>query len=214
MTIGRLHLITAGGDALRVLDATRTALRAGAPVVQVRRKTGTDLARLSFAADVHAIARETGATCIVDDRIDVALAVGADGVHVGVDDLPVEAARRLLAAGAIVGATCRHADDARRAVDAGATYLGVGPVFATSSKTGLPDPIGLAGLEGVVDAVTIPVVAIAGITVDRVAAVLDVGAYGVAVMGAVYDAPDVADVVAEFLAALDEPAHRHVEVTR
>lgn len=189
-TIPKLHVVTPPGVDERELATTEALLRAGAPLVQVRTKAIDDRARLRTASVVLSAARAVGATCLVNDRVDIALAAGADGVHVGADDLPAAVARRLLGRDAIVGATCRDAEDARRAQAEGASYLGVGPVFATSTKTGLPDPMGPRGVEAVAAAVDVPVIAISGITADNAAAVLDAGAWGVAVVGAVYGAVD------------------------
>jgi len=189
-TIPKLHVVTPPGVDERELATTEALLRAGAPLVQVRAKAAEDRARLRTASVVLSAARAVGATCLVNDRVDIALAAGADGVHVGADDLPVAVARRLLGRDAIVGATCRDAEDARRAQAEGASYLGVGPVFATSTKTGLPEPMGPRGVEAVAAAVGVPVIAISGITADNAAAVLEAGAWGVAVVGAVYGAAD------------------------
>jgi len=190
-TIPKLHVVTPPGVDERDLATTHALLQAGAPLVQVRTKAVDDRTRLRAASGVMRSARTTGATCLVNDRVDIALAAGADGVHVGTDDLPATVARRLLGPDLIVGATCRNAEDARRAEGEGASYLGVGPVFATSTKTGLPEPMGPRGVEAVAAAVDVPVIAISGISVDNAAAVLDAGAWGVAVVGAVYgaDAP-------------------------
>lgn len=201
--IARLHLITPATAHPELLPRIDRALDAGASWVQARRKHGTDRDRLEFVREVARICAARAATCVVDDRVDLAAATGA-GVHVGAEDLPVDVARTLLGAHAIVGATCRNADDARRARDAGASYLGVGPVYATTTKDGLPDPIGLAGLEAVAAAVDLPVIAISGITVERVAAVLAAGAHGVAVVGAVFGSDDVAGAVRRLLDALGE----------
>jgi len=182
--LGRLHVLV---DSLIVAEA---ALEAGAPTLQVRLKSGTDGDRYRLA---HAIAKRcqaAAATCLINDRADLAVAVDADGVHVGADDLPVPVVRRIVGPGALVGGTARDPDTARRLVGEGASYLGVGPTFATTSKTGLPDPIGVAGVRAVVDAVDVPVIAIAGITADTVEAVMATGAWGVAVIGAVVDSPD------------------------
>lgn len=201
-SIARLQVITPDATDPSVLERTRLALAAGAPWVQVRSKTATDRARFALARSAVELCAARAATCVIDDRIDVALAAGADGVHLGADDLPVADARRLLGPHAVIGATCRDADDARRALDDGASYLGVGPVYATTTKVGLPDPIGPAGLAAVARAVDLPVIAISGITGARIHEVLDAGAHGVAVVGAVYDAPDIADAVHALLAAL------------
>jgi len=189
-TIPKLHVVTPPGLDAGVLATTQALLRAGAPLVQVRTKGIDDRARLAAASAVLDAAQATGATCIVNDRIDIALAAGAHGVHLGAEDLPASIARRLLGTGAIVGATCRNPEDARRAEDEGASYLGVGPVHATSTKSGLPDPMGPQGVERIAAAVAIPVIAIAGVTAANAGAVLDAGAWGVAVVGAVYGADD------------------------
>lgn len=189
-TISKLHLVTPPGVGERDLATTQALLGAGAPLVQVRTKAVDDRARLAAATAVVDAARGAGATCLVNDRLDVALAAGADGVHLGADDLPVAVARRLLGPDAIVGATCRNADDARRAEADGASYLGVGPVYATSTKAGLPEPMGPRGVAAVAAAVTVPVIAISGVTTDNARAVLDAGAWGVAVVGAVYGSDD------------------------
>ncbi|GAA2620487.1 thiamine-phosphate synthase [Paractinoplanes durhamensis] len=188
----RLHIVT---DAL---DVVRGAIGHGPVVIQVRVKSGDrDAYQLTVAA--LALCRAAGdALCLVDDRVGVALAAGADGVHVGADDLPVEAARRVLGPAAILGATCRNPSSARAAVAGGASYLGVGPVFATISKVGLPPPIGVDGLAAVVDAVPgTPVIAIAGITVARVA---ELPGHGVAAISAI--AADPAGATVKFLGAL------------
>ena len=175
-------------DSLIVAEA---ALEAGAPTLQVRVKTGTDARpppperRRSPSA-----AAAAGATCLVNDRADVALAVGADGVHVGAEDLPVAAVRRLVGPDLLVGGTARDPATGRRLVEEGASYLGVGPTFATKSKRGLPEPIGVAGVRAVASAVSVPVIAIAGITAESVDEVIAAGACGVAVIGAVADSPD------------------------
>lgn len=202
MTIGRLHLITPDTADPAVLDVTRTVLAAGVPVVQVRRKSGTDRERLAQLRSYVDACTSVGATCVVDDRVDLALAAGAAGVHVGADDLPVTEARRLLGPGAVVGGTCRDAEDARRAEAEGATYVGVGPVYASSTKVGLPEPMGPAGIERIAAAVSIPVIAISGITLERVPELLDAGVHGVAVVAAIYGAPDPVAAASGFLAAL------------
>lgn len=200
--VPRLHVVTPPAVGPGVVDTTRTVLAAGAPLVQVRTKDVTDRVRLAHTAEILAVASAARATCLVNDRVDLALALGADGVHLGDDDLPVDLARRLLGEHALIGATCRNPEAARRAVDAGASYLGVGPTYATSTKIGLPEPMGPAGVEAIARAVSIPVIAIAGVTARRVHELLDAGAWGVAVVGAVYDAPDPVGAVAELLEVL------------
>jgi thiamine-phosphate pyrophosphorylase len=182
--LGRLHVLV---DSVALADA---ALDGGAPTLQVRIKSGSDADRYRLAATVADRCRAAGATCLINDRADVAMAVAADGVHVGADDLPVEAVRRIMGPTALVGGTARGPATARRLLAEGVSYLGVGPVYTTESKLGLPEPIGLDGLRSVVAAVEVPVLAIAGITADRVDEVLAAGAWGVAVIGAVAGAED------------------------
>jgi thiamine-phosphate pyrophosphorylase len=177
--IGRLHVLV---DSVPLAEA---ALEGGAPTLQVRVKLGPDRRRFDTVAAIAERCRDAGAACLVNDRADFAVAAGADGVHVGAEDLPVAVVRRVVGPGAVVGGTARDPATGRRLVEAGASYLGVGPTFVTRSKVGLPAPIGLEGLRAVAEAVTVPVIAIAGITAARVPDVLAAGAWGVAVLGAV-----------------------------
>jgi len=206
--LGRLHLITdtrPGRDALATVTA---ALAAGVPVVQVRvQDTATDREAYAFAERVRRLCDRHQATCLVNDRLDVALAAGAAGGHVGADDLPAGAARRVLGPAAVLGVTCRDPESAKAALAAGASYLGVGPAFGTGTKGGLPDPIGPAGVAAVAAAVPeLPVIAIGGVRADRIGPLRTAGAYGVAVVSAVSAAADPAAAIRELLRALGGPA--------
>lgn len=201
--LARLHLVTPAGDPGSVVAAVEEALQAGAPLIQLRVKGGSDRARWSLAEVVSERCRWAGARLVLNDRADLARAVGADGVHVGDDDLPVAAVRRVLGPSAVVGATCRDAEAARRAEAEGATYLGVGPAYATSTKEGLPDPLGPSGVGRVAAAVAIPVIAVGGVTAERVPELLDAGCHGVAVSAAVFAAPDTRVATEELMATLD-----------
>ncbi|GIF12304.1 thiamine phosphate synthase [Actinoplanes teichomyceticus] len=171
----RLHVITDS------LDVVRGVAGLGPLAVQIRVKTNDAQAYALTVAAVE-ICRPAGTMCLVNDRVGVALAAGADGVHLGADDLPVAAARRVLGAGAVIGATCRTPEAARAAVADGADYLGVGPAFATTTKVGLPPPLGPERVAVVAAAVPgTPVVAIGGITLDRLPLP---GVHGVAAVGA------------------------------
>ena len=207
MVLGRLQVIvnvTASSDQAAALELTEVVAGAGAPTIQLRAKGLTDAVLFDLATAVQDVCARHGSSLVVNDRVDIALAVGAAGVHVGDDDLPVVAARRLLGPGRVLGATARDLPAARRAEQAGATYVGVGPCYATTTKSDLPDPVGPAGIAGVAGYVGIPVIAIAGVTADRVPEVLAAGAYGVAVVGAVAAADDPARATREFLAALEK----------
>jgi thiamine-phosphate pyrophosphorylase len=201
--IGRLQVLTdldAPGDPLDLVD---DALAGGAPVIQVRAKALDDRALLSLAEAVVARCRAAGATCLVDDRVDIALASGADGVHLGDLDVPVAVARRLLGPDAVIGATARDPESAVARVAEGADYLGVGPTYATTTKDGLPDPIGPAGVASVAAAVSVPVIAIAGISLARVPEVMASGVHGIAVVGAVSRAADRTQATADLFAAVE-----------
>ncbi|MFJ8580248.1 thiamine phosphate synthase [Micromonospora sp. NPDC093277] len=204
-SLGRLHLITdtrPGCDPLAVLRAALPVARAEL-VVQVRvADDATDREAYDLAHRVVALCRPYGATCLVNDRLHVALAVDAAGGHVGAEDLPVPAARRVLGRAAVLGVTAREPLGAAEAVAAGASYLGVGPCHATATKAGLPDPIGPDGVRAVVEAVDVPVIAIGGVTAARVPALRAAGAYGVAVVGALSQTADPARATAELLGAL------------
>ncbi|MBO3739938.1 thiamine phosphate synthase [Actinoplanes flavus] len=187
----RIHVIT------DTLDVVRGVAGLDDIAVQIRVKSH-DAAAYALVVAALEICRPVGTMVLVNDRVGVALAAGADGVHVGADDLPVEAARRVLGPGAIVGATCRTPAAARAAVAAGASYLGAGPAFHTTTKDGLPPPLGPAAIAAVAEAVPgTPVLAIGGITADRVPLL---AVHGVAAVSAF--AADPKGAAAEFLAVL------------
>ncbi|GAA1523027.1 hypothetical protein GCM10009827_044280 [Dactylosporangium maewongense] len=201
--LGRLHLITDTRPGRDVLGVVGHALAAGFTVVQVRPEDSvTDREAYELTLRVVALCRAAGAVCLVNDRLHIALAAGADGAHVGADDLPVSAARRVLGPHAILGATARNPVSARQAVADGASYLGVGPAYSTTTKTGLPAAIGPSGVRAVVEAVDVPVIAIGGVTPSRAATLFAAGAHAVAVVGAMSTAPDPAAAAAAFAAVL------------
>ena len=136
--LGRLHVLTDTRDGRDALTVVAAALSAGAPVVQVRSKGGTDRELHDLAERVARMCDDAGALCLVDDRVDVALAVGAGGTHLGAHDLPMAAARRVAGPDHVLGGTARDLQLARDLVAQGATYLGVGPTAATTTKDGLP----------------------------------------------------------------------------
>jgi len=203
----RLHLVTdarPGRDALHIVAAALSVAAPGELAVQVRVEDEvTDRQAYAFALAVLGLCRPRQVLCLVNDRLHVALAVDADGGHVGAADLPVAAARKVLGAAGVLGATCRDAPAARAAVAAGASYLGVGPAYLSTTKDGLPEPLGPAGVGAVALAEPgTPVIAIGGITVDRVAPVRNAGAHGVAVVGTLANAADPARVAAELFKAV------------
>lgn len=185
----RVHCITDfasyGPDQLALLERV---VAEGVDAVQVRAKRLDDRELYAFTRALVDRLAGTGARVIVNDRLDVALAAGAHGVHLGLDDLPLGQARRLAPAGFLLGGTCRSAEHARAAQAQGADYVGVGPVYPSRTKDGLPGPIGLDTLAAA--AAVLPAIAISGIDAQRVPEVMARGAYGVAVVSAVWRAPD------------------------
>lgn len=178
------------GAGRTVVDVVRAALRGGAPAIQLRMKDAPAREMAELARALRAETRAAGALLFVNDRVDVALAAGADGAHVGQDDLPVAAARALAPPGFLLGVSAETAVLACAAEADGADYVGVGPVYATGSKAGAGDAVGTERIAQVVAAVRIPVVGIGGITIANAPPVVRAGAAGVAVISAVMRAPD------------------------
>lgn len=168
----------------------RAALAGGTPAVQLRAKQSTGREMFELAASLVRETRAAGALLFVNDRVDVALAAGADGAHVGDEDLPLAAARRATPPGFLLGRSVETVEQARRAERDGADYLGVGPVFRTGSKPDAGAPIGTSRVAEIAHAARIPSVGIGGITAVNSAEVLRAGAAGVAVIRAVLGDPD------------------------
>ena len=208
LTPRRLRLIVITDDGLAaprdVETVVRAALEAGAPAVQLRAKGVGAGELLERARRLRRLTADAGALLFVNDRLDVALAAGADGVHVGPTDLPLEAVRRAVPNDFLVGVSTDDPEEARRAEAAGADYVGCGAVFGTSTKDVGDEAIGTDGLDRVARAVSIPVVGIGGVTPERAPAVAATAASGVAVVGAVMAAADPADAVRRLLAAFGE----------
>ncbi len=201
----RLVVIAERSLAARPLVAVvREALEAGAPCIQLRNKGDSASALFETGLELRTLTHRHGALLIVNDRLDVALAVGADGVHVGPDDVPVAAVRWAAPRGFLVGHSTDDPELARRAVAEGADYLGCGTVYATTTKKDAGAVIGVEGLRRVVGAVGVPVVGIGGITAARARDVAKSGAAGVAAVGGVMATADVAGAVREYLSAFDD----------
>lgn len=208
--IGRFHVLTDFHLQQQHSHAeiARQAIAGGADVIQFRQKRGGIRNKLIEAKRVQAVCADAGVPLIINDHIDVAQAIGAAGVHLGQDDFPIEDARHVLGPEAIIGATATTEDQARRSYESGADYIGFGPVFTTQSKFNRSSVKGLNGLAATCEAVPVPVIAIAGITSDRVQPTLEVGAHGVAVLSAVATADNPQDAAARIRAAIDEAVAR------
>ena len=184
-----------------VMDVVRAALRGGAPAIQLRMKDAPARDQLAAAIELRGYTRAAGALLFVNDRLDVALAAGADGVHLGPDDIPVAAARASTPPGFFIGYSTDDPERARDAERDGADYIGCGAVFGTRSKDVGGEAIGTARVAEVARSAAIPVVGIGGIGTANIAQVAATGAAGAAVIGAVMSAEDPAAAVRELLAA-------------
>lgn len=171
------------GAPISLEEQARLTLAGGATALQLRDKGVDGGELLAEARRMLRLCREWGVPLFVNDRLDVALACGADGAHLGQSDLPVAEARRLAPRPFTIGASARTPEDAERAVRDGADYLGVGAVFPTGSKDDA-QVIGLEGLRAVVRSVSVPVVAIGGISLENLEEVMACGVDGVAVISA------------------------------
>jgi thiamine-phosphate pyrophosphorylase len=187
---GLYALIDSGvAPQLSLTEKAEAVLEGGVRVLQLRMKGVPDGEALAAARAVVARCEGVGALCLINDRVDLALLAGAHGVHLGDHDLPPAEARRLLGPGAVVGVTCRSRAHLDAAAAAGATYGGVGPVFATRTKVVDAPLLGLEGLRERVAGSPLPVVAIGGISLESIAGVASAGAHGAAVAGALLGAP-------------------------
>ena len=185
-----------------VPETVRQAVEAGVRAVQLRDKDATDEEFVAMARILGPICASAGALFLVNDRVRLAAACGADGAHVGQDDMDAATARTMLGPGAVLGVSVRTAEEARAAERAGADYVAANMVFATSTKTDLPGPLGIASVRELRSVVTIPLVAIGGITTENASEVLAAGADGLAVVSALMASPDLPGDVGRFFALL------------
>jgi thiamine-phosphate pyrophosphorylase len=190
MALSRLYFITAETDPLWQIGE---ACRAGIRLIQLRIKEATDGEFLATAREAMEICRSWGSRLIINDRVEVAAAVDADGVHVGLQDLPVREARRILGVGKIVGGTANTVEDIREHYRGGADYIGLGPYRYTTTKKKLSPILGLEGYQRVMrqleaEGVSVPVFAIGGIGVGDIRGLVEAGVYGVAFSGLLVNA--------------------------
>jgi thiamine-phosphate pyrophosphorylase len=201
-----LYLVTdsslARGRSHREIVAA--AIRGGVTMVQYREKNGTTREMVTEALDLRNLCHGQGIPFIVNDRLDVALAVDADGVHVGQDDLPATLARKLIGRGKILGVSAGNVEQALAAVADGADYVGASPVFATPTKPDAPAAMGLQGLEAMARAIAVPLVAIGGVNASNAASMIRAGARGVAVVSAIVNADDVEAAARELRRVIDQ----------
>jgi thiamine-phosphate pyrophosphorylase len=188
------------GDVRRTLVVAARALSGGASAILVRRPHATAFELFALVRQLRPSTRAANCLLLVSDRADVAVAADADGVHVGARSLPVAAARRAVGPALLVGRSVHNLDEAGQAEEEGASYLVVGPVFATPSHPGAP-PLGLGPYREAALRARVPVVAIGGITSDNVRLVAQAGGHGAAAIGAFFSATDAAETARAFRAA-------------
>jgi thiamine-phosphate pyrophosphorylase len=185
-----------------LIEVVHQAGDAGVTLVQYRNKTGSMKQAYVAAHALRGVAAERGMTFIVNDRCDLALAVAADGVHLGQADLPVLLARKVVGPTMLIGVSTHNPEQVRMATEEGADYLGFGPIFQTRTKANHDPVVGIEGLAGVRALTTLPIFAIGGIAPDSVPALRAAGANGVAVASAILNAVDRSRMLAEFMASL------------
>jgi thiamine-phosphate pyrophosphorylase len=175
-------------------------------IVQYRSKTASMKEAYTEALPLRKLAAELGILFIVNDRCDLALAVDADGVHLGQEDLPLDLARKVMGPEKLIGISTHNPAQVREASAGKPDYLGFGPIFKPGSKQDHDPVVGIEGLRAIRALTSLPVFAIGGITAENVGEAMQAGANGVAVISAILKAPDIKQAVSDFLAQMPAPA--------
>ena len=182
------------------------AAEAGACLFQYRNKTASMKEAYTEALALRHAAAKAGVLFIVNDRCDLALAVDADGVHLGQGDLPLDLARKVMGPDKLIGISTHNSDQVREATAGKPDYLGFGPIFKPGSKQDHDPVVGLEGLRAMRELTSLPVFAIGGIQIEQVGEVVRAGANGVAIISAILKAPDISHAVKSFLAQMPKSA--------
>lgn len=188
-----------------LLDVVRVAATAGVKLFQYRNKAASMKTAYTEALPLRELAHELGALFVVNDRCDLALAVDADGVHLGQGDLPLNLARQEMGPDKLIGISTHSREQVVAATAGGPDYLGFGPIFTPGSKLDHDPVVGLQGLRTIRPLTALPIFAIGGITADRAEEVIRAGADGVAVISAILKAPDISQAVTDFVLRLSIP---------
>ncbi|MBL6968222.1 MAG: thiamine phosphate synthase [Desulfobacteraceae bacterium] len=185
--IGRLHILTDTRLQSRFshLQLTEMAIAGGADTIQFRHKEGSTREMIEIAAQMKRLCADKDVMFIVNDRVDIAMATQADGVHLGQDDFPIPVARELLGKNRIIGGSAATIEEARKCLADGADYVGFGPVYPTGSKDDAGPVSGIETLRKIVEAMPIPIIAIGGVDEKNAYDVMRAGAHGIAVISAV-----------------------------
>jgi thiamine-phosphate pyrophosphorylase len=185
--IGRLHVLTdiVLQSRFSHIELARMAIKGGADTIQFRQKAGDTGEMIEIVRQLKQLCLNSGVTLIVNDRIDVAIAAEADGVHLGQNDFPIALARKLLGESRIIGGSAATLEEAQKCLAEGADYIGFGPVYPTASKADADPVTGIKLLKQTVETIPLPIIAIGGISVENAPEVMGAGAQGIAVISAV-----------------------------
>jgi len=185
--IGQLHVLTDIVLQTRFshTQLTQLAIKGGADTIQFRQKSGSTREMIKLASEMKTLCAENGVTFIVNDRVDIAIAAEADGVHLGQNDFPIPLARKLVGEDVIIGGSAATMEEAQTCLSEGADYVGFGPVYPTTSKEDAGPVSGAELLKKLVQSISLPIIAIGGVSVENVHEVMKAGAHGIAVISAV-----------------------------
>jgi len=185
--IGRLHVLTDTELQSRFshVELAKLAIKGGADTLQFRQKIGATREMIEICREIKRLCEDSAVTFIVNDRVDVAIASEADGVHLGQEDFPIPLARKLLGETRIIGGSAVTLEEAQECLSEGADYIGFGPVYPTTSKNDAGPVTGIEILKEVVNTISIPIIAIGGVTIENTPEVIRAGVQGIAVISAV-----------------------------
>lgn len=200
----RLQFITHENEQFDYLTGAKLALEGGCKWVQLRMKDAEEPHMIEVGKALRQLCSEYQATFILDDRVDLVNTLNADGVHLGQKDMPIDEARALLGPNKIIGGTANTVEEIQRHVERGADYIGCGPFRYTTTKKNLSPVLGLDGYKQLISEMqkrdlTIPIIAIGGITLHDIPSILSTGIYGIAISGAILDSKDPTAMTKEFI---------------
>ena len=199
-----IQFITHSNNRYGYVDGARLALEGGCRWVQLRMKEATEAEFMAAAAEIGRLCKEHGATFVLDDHVEWVEKTGADGVHLGKNDMPIDEARKILGSDKIIGGTANTFEDVERLYRLGADYIGCGPFRFTTTKKNLSPVLGLEGYQHIVDqmkshGINLPIVAIGGILESDIKSILATGVSGIAVSGGILNAENPAEEMQRFL---------------
>lgn len=199
-----IQFITHSNNRYGYVDGARLALEGGCRWVQLRMKEATEAEFMAAAAEIGRLCKEHGATFVLDDHVEWVEKTGADGVHLGKNDMPIDEARKILGSDKIIGGTANTFEDVERLYRHGADYIGCGPFRFTTTKKNLSPVLGLEGYQHIVDqmkshGINLPIVAIGGILESDIKSILATGVSGIAVSGGILNAENPAEEMQRFL---------------